>query len=123
MLFRSCEGQKVDHPEGTYDTSLSCNCFEHNPHWAETFQNMWRMTRSGGLVFVAVPTTGSQEHGTHENSPDSSPLTLNIGWNYYKNLEEKDFTDNFNLNEMFDKYFFELCFDNTKDLYFYGFKR
>ena len=53
-----CEGQKVDHPDGTYDTSLSCNCFEHNPHWVETFRNMHRMTKKDGLVFGECKTYG-----------------------------------------------------------------
>lgn len=123
-----CEGQNVDHPDNTYDVSGSCNCFEHNPHWVETFKNMWRMTKVGGLVFVSVPTTGCPEHGTHENKPGDSPLTIGIGWNYYKNLTESDYRENFNLEEMFSEYQFsefhqENDADVTHDIYFYGFKK
>lgn len=32
-----------------YDITISCNCFEHNPYWRETFLNMHRMTKEGGL--------------------------------------------------------------------------
>ena len=123
-----CEGQSVDHPDNTYDVSGSCNCFEHNPHWVETFRNMWRMTKVGGLVFVSVPTTGCPEHGTHENKPGDSPLTIDIGWNYYKNLTEADYRENFNLEDMFSEYQFsefhqENGADVTHDIYFYGFKK
>ena len=43
-----CEGDKVDHPDNTYDIAISCECFEHNPQWLETLENMYRMTRDGG---------------------------------------------------------------------------
>ena len=123
-----CEGQNVDHPDNSYDVSGSCNCFEHNPHWIGTFQNMWRMTRVGGLVFVSVPTIGCPEHGTHQNKPDDSPLTIKRGWDYYKNLTEQDYRDNFDLDSMFSEYHFrefheENGADVTHDIYFYGFKK
>jgi SAM-dependent methyltransferase len=119
-----CSGHEVDHADNTYDTSCSCNCFEHNPHWVETFRNMWRMTRVGGLVFVAVPTTGTREHGTHESIPEDSPLTLQKGWNYYKNLTIQDFEDNFNLDDMFSTFKFqELHQGGAHDIYFYGIKK
>ena len=53
-----CEGQKLDHPNETYDTVGSCECFEHNPYWVETFNNMYRMTKPNGLVFMSCATTG-----------------------------------------------------------------
>ena len=121
-----CPGQELDHPNDTYDVSCSCNCFEHNPHWIETFRNMHRMTKPGGLVFVSVPTTGCPEHGTHNNKPNDSPLTIKKGWNYYKNLTEQDYRENFNFDEMFQTYEFEVYRDDpttTYDLYFFGFKK
>ena len=121
-----CLGQEVDHANNTYDVSCSCNCFEHNPYWVETFENMHRMTREGGLVFVSVPTTGCPEHGTHGYKPEDSPLTIKRGWNYYKNLTEQDYRDNFNLDEMFSSYKFEevhIQRPEAHDIYFYGFKK
>jgi SAM-dependent methyltransferase len=116
-----CEGQLVDHPDNTYDTSGSCNCFEHNPYWVETFRNMYRMTKKDGLVFIVVPTTGYGEHGTSKNHPKDSPLTIAKGWEYYKNLTEQDFMDNFDIKEMFHTYKFET--NNFPELFFYGFKK
>jgi len=117
-----CQGQVLDHPDNTYDVSLSCEYFEHNPYWVETFQNMYRMTTSGGLVFMTCATTGRPEHGTTRSDPVSSPLTIGIGWDYYKNLTEQDFRDSFDIDEMFSEYKFEVGTPH-EDLYFYGIKK
>jgi len=117
-----CEGQNLDHPNETYDTVCSCECFEHNPYWVETFNNMYRMTKSGGLVFMTCATTGRQEHGTTRTSPQDSPLTTIKGWDYYKNLTTEDFILNFNLGKMFSYYEFEIG-GPIPDLYFYGIKQ
>ncbi len=41
-------GHALDFPDETFDVTLSCECFEHNPYWLETFRNMHRMTKAGG---------------------------------------------------------------------------
>jgi SAM-dependent methyltransferase len=117
-----CEGQNLDHPGDTYDTIGSCECFEHNPQWVATFNNMHRMAKPGGLIFMTCATTGRAEHGTTRSHPEASPLTVDKGWNYYKNLTEDDFTQNFDIAAMFSTYEFEVCKTNP-DLYFYGIKR
>jgi SAM-dependent methyltransferase len=117
------DGINFNQPANTFDTAGSCNCFEHNPHWVSNFKGMHEMLKPDGLLFIAVPTTGSEEHGTTKTDTNSSPLTVGLGWEYYKNLTEEDFREHFNLDEMFSVYKFELCFENTKDLYFYGIKK
>jgi SAM-dependent methyltransferase len=117
-----CEGQSLDHPDNTYDVSLSCECFEHNPYWIETFQNMHRLTKPNGLIFMSCATTGRPEHGTTRTSPSDSPLTIGKGWDYYKNLTEIDFRDNFHMDELFSEYTFEVGTTHA-DLYFYGIKK
>jgi len=117
-----CEGQKLDHPNETYDTVGSCECFEHNPYWVETFNNMYRMTKPNGLVFMSCATTGRAEHGTTRTSPQDSPLTVTNGWEYYKNLTEQDFRKNFDMDNMFREYEF-IVGSPHQDLYFYGIKR
>ena len=117
------DGINFNQAHNIFDTAGSCNCFEHNPHWVSNFKDMHGMLKPGGLLFITVPTIGSEEHGTTRTDPNSSPLTVGLGWDYYKNLTEEDFREHFNLDEMFSGYKFELCFDDTKDLYFYGIKR
>lgn len=114
-----CQGQDLKHPDNTYDVSISCECFEHNPYWVETFQNMIRMTKSDGLVVMSCATTGRLEHGTRRTTPHDAPL---IPWDYYKNLTEDDFKSHFSLADIFTEFAFEV-YEPHHDLYFYGIKR
>lgn len=116
-----CEGDKISHEDNIYDVAISCECFEHNPAWVETFKNMYRMTKEGGLVIFTCATTGRSEHGTTRTSPKNSPGTQAINWDYYNNLTENDFNEKFSLNELFDEYFF-LVNKSSCDLYFFGIK-
>ena len=114
-----CPGQELDHPDGYYDTVCSCECFEHNPYWVETFRNMIRMTRSGGLVVITCATDGRPEHGTRRSKPEDAPL---ITWDYYRNLNEQDFREKFDLDQWFSEHAF-MVEPTVHDLYFYGFRR
>ena len=112
------EGQKLDYEDNSFDVAVSAECFEHNPYWAETFSNMHRM--SSKYVFFTCATDGRAEHGTTRTDIGSSPFT--IEWDYYRNLNENDFQQEFNLDEMFESYFFETN-DVSHDVYFCGLKR
>ena len=113
-----CNGEDLDYPDNSFDVAVSAECFEHNPEWVATFQNMWRMTSTH--VMMTCATEGRPEHGTRKSSPGSSPLTLD--WDYYRNLTEDDFREHFDLDTMFTEYFFETN-AVSHDLYFYGVKR
>lgn len=108
-----CQGQEYDAPDESFDVCSSGECFEHNPYWAETFANMVRMCKSGGLVFFTCATTGRKEHGTTRTDSESSPLTVKIGWEYYRNLDENDFRESF--EESFDNIFQQYEFHSTED--------
>lgn len=86
-----CQGQDYAGPDGSFDTVISCECMEHNPYWRETFQNMVRLRKPGGLVLMTCATLGTGEHGTARTTPRSSPHTAAAGWTYYQNLTEGDF--------------------------------
>lgn len=98
-------GHELDHPDGSYDITLSGECFEHDPHWRETFLNMVRMTRPGGLVAFSCASRGRAEHGTMRSDRKVSPGTQSVGFDYYRNLEEHDFGD-LPLGDMFTAYRF-----------------
>jgi SAM-dependent methyltransferase len=83
------KGEELDFPDGAFDTTASCECFEHNEKWSQTFQNMVRMTRPGGLVFFTCATTGRPEHGTRRTTPQDAPFC----GDYYRNLVAEDFWD------------------------------
>jgi hypothetical protein len=111
-------GEELTYPDNSFDVTVSAECFEHNPEWVATFRNMWRM--SSTHVIMTCATEGRAEHGTRRSQPSSSPLTLH--WDYYKNLTVDDFTKHFDLEAMFETYFFDHNRDSC-DLYFYGLKK
>ena len=113
------EGNKLDLPNEYFDLAISCECFEHNPNWVDTFKNMYRMTKLGGFVIITCATRGRLEHGTTRTNPAASPGTDVSGWNYYKNLNKSDFEKNLSLENKFSKYFFYRN-KNSADLYFVG---
>lgn len=113
-------GENVKYRDDSFDISVSAECFEHNPQWAEGFANMKRMTRPGGLIVFSCAGTGRPEHGTARTDPGSSPFTTSAGWNYYRNLTPQDFEGVPGLLDGLEYKFFE--YEKTNDLYFVGMK-
>lgn len=107
--------QEVGFQDGSFDVSVSAECFEHNPYWAETFQNMYRLASK--FVIFTCASDGREEHGTRRSHPSTSPFTLD--WDYYRNLNEKDFRSIFDIDSMFDRHEFTYN-EKSKDLYFWG---
>jgi SAM-dependent methyltransferase len=117
-----CSGHEIAFPDATFDISISCECFEHNPHWIATFFNMHRMTKAGGLVVITCASKGRLEHGTMRAASYGSPGTQSVGIDYYRNLAEKDFRKAADLDNLFSAYRF-FYISTNKDLYFIGWKR
>lgn len=111
-------GHQVDHANGTYDLVVSGECFEHDPHWQDTFANMVRMTRPGGLVAFTCASHGRPEHGTRRSDISDSPGTQAEGTDYYRNLAAADF-DPLPLDSWFSDWRFWYM-PTTFDLYFAG---
>lgn len=115
-------GHEVDLPSESFDVTLSAECFEHNPVWRETFANMYRMTKPGGLVIMTCATTGRVEHGTTRSAhAEYSVGTIAVGWDYYRNLTQEDFEIAFRLSVMFTVHRFYTA-KTSHDLYFFGAK-
>ena len=104
-------------PDESFDIAVSAECFEHNPEWRETFSNMVRLVRPGGLIAFTCAGEGRPEHGTSNSDIGSSPLTVSLGWEYYRNLTPEDFSD---LTDEVDGIFVENS--TACDLYFVGVK-
>lgn len=117
-----CQGQDFSGPSDSFDTVISCECLEHNPFWLETFHNMVRVCKPGGLVLMTCASVGRGEHGTARTAPDHSPLTVMQGWNYYKNLSERDLRSKLPLEHWFTDF---ASWTNWRefDLYFAGIKK
>lgn len=117
-----CEGQNLDFPTGYFDVAISCECFEHNRYWLETFTNMIRMLRPGGLCVFTCATIGRGEHGTARRGKGASLTSLqDLHESYYVNLEKYDFLKRIHLDDHFVEYRF---FTNVffRDLFFIGIK-
>lgn len=112
-------GHEVDLPDGSFDITVSCECFEHDPHWVRTWQNMIRLTRPGGLVVVTCASRGRPEHGTVRTRAASSPGTQFEGLDYYRNVTCDDVRENLDLASAFDRW--GLGYQRAYfDLYFAG---
>ena len=117
-----CEGSLYDAPDNFFDIVISCECFEHNRLWRETFQNMYRMCKSEGMILLTCASTGRPEHGTKKTNPDRSLTSNYRGWeDYYQNLTEDDFLNNFKIKDMFKIFKFKYN-PISCDLYFFGIK-
>lgn len=102
-----------------FDIVLSCECFEHNPFWKETFLNMHDHLQKDGVMIVTCASTGRVEHGTDRTNRLHSPGTASVGINYYQNLTKSDLVKNLDLPNLFAYYDFFEC-KASNDLYFIG---
>lgn len=117
-----CQGQDYAGPSDHFDTVISCEAMEHNPFWKETLLNMIRVCRPGGLIVMTCATVGREEHGTARTTPEDSPLTVASGWDYYRNLSERDISSAVELSSHLAKWRFWVNWSHF-DLLFCGVKR
>jgi len=108
-------------PSGSVDVVVSTECFEHDPHYKDSLLNIVRLLRPGGLFFFTCASTGRPEHGTIRQNPENSPLTIQKGWDHYKNLTELDIRMAVDVDTVFPDHHFEFN-EPAGDLYFWGFK-
>jgi len=113
-------GHEIDYADGSYDITISGECLEHDPHWQDTFINMARMTRPGGLVAFSCASLGRPEHGTTRTYKTDSPGTQSLGLDYYRNLTAADF-HGLELPSIFSRWQFWYL-PTHFDLYFVGAK-
>jgi SAM-dependent methyltransferase len=137
----ACPANEYDDPDNTFDTIISCECWEHNPFYKESIMNAIRMLKSGGYFIWTCATTGRPVHGTKtqdkidrnnqitlQGNPTNNWITMpNVekdDWDneYYKNVTEDDIRDFCNVDEIFIIYEFEVELNHC-DLYFWGIKK
>lgn len=83
---RVVDGSAIDDPDGSWDVTVSGECFEHDPHWEDTFRTMVRLARPGGLVAFTCASRGRIEHGTSRTTATESPGTQSVGLDHYRNV-------------------------------------
>ena len=128
-----CPAQDYDEPDETFDTIISCECWEHNPFYKESIQNAVRMLKSGGLFFFTCATTGRPVHGVSYLEEQCSkqydnwktlPNVERENWDndYYKNVTEDDVREAIDVDNIFSSYEFDVE-ENHCDLFFWGIKK
>ena len=135
-----CPAQEYDAPDNSFDTIISCECWEHNPFYKESIQNAVRMLKPGGLFLFTCATTGRPVHGTATQDAidianmktlqgtdivewKTMPNVSREDWDneYYRNVTEDDVRAAISIDDIFSSYQFEVNTDHC-DLYFWGIK-
>ena len=129
-----CPAQDYNAPDESFDTIISCECWEHNPYYKESIVNATRMLKPGGLFLFTCATTGRPVHGVasleatcseqHKGSWKTMPNVSRENWDneYYRNVTEEDVRDAIDIDNIFSSYEFEIHTEHC-DLYFWGIKK
>ena len=128
-----CPAQDYNAPDNTFDTIISCECWEHNPFYAESIQNAIRMLKPGGYFIFTCAYPGRPVHGVksleevskqkYENWKTMPNVSIDDWDNeYYRNLTEGDIRECIDIDNIFAEYEFEVE-HNHFDLYFWGIKK
>lgn len=131
FLFQRCrytgidivDGRNVDvvtqvheyDPDKQYDVVISSEMLEHDMSYRQSLQNMFALTKPGGLLLFTAAGTDRPEHGTTEHHPGDSPLTHN----YYVNITVEMIVGSIDLEEFSS---FTISYLQT-DIRFAGVKR
>ena len=115
-----CFGQDAEFKSNYFDSIISCECFEHNEYWIETFSNMIRMLKQGGACIITCASVGRGEHGTKRCVKNYSLTSDELNMDYYRNLDVADFKKTGLLKNFSAYKFIKNIY--SKDLYFIGFK-
>lgn len=121
-----CPGHLYNELDGSFDTIISTECFEHDIHFPETLKNIIRLLRSGGLFLFTCGTIGRAEHGTSKTDSVDSPFTSKIkNWcNYYGVVTENQVRNIIEMDKIFVLYKFDVnpifC---PGDIRFWGIKK
>lgn len=84
------DGEKIPFEE-EFDVVISCECFEHNRTWRNTFLEMNRVLKPGGLCLITCAGIARGEHGTKRCVPTYSLSASHAEGDYYRNLDILDF--------------------------------
>jgi SAM-dependent methyltransferase len=96
------EGENINKLNKKFDLIISAECFEHAENWKCVFRQMVDSIKEHGYIILTIASKGRLEHGTKRTINSHSPGT----GDYYKNLTKRDFFKNFNIDILFEDYFF-----------------
>ena len=96
-------GENINKLNKKFDIIISGECFEHAENWKRIFKQMINNIREHGYIILTIASKGRLEHGTKRTINSDSPGTTG---DYYKNITKRDFFKNFNIDILFEDYFF-----------------
>lgn len=70
-------------PSNKFDCIISTEMLEHDEYFAASLNAMFKLLKPGGLLLITAAGHGRKEHGTHNFTPQDSPLTQS----YYRNID------------------------------------
>ena len=97
------DGENINKLNKKFDIIISGECFEHAENWKRIFKQMINNIREHGYIILTIASKGRLEHGTKRTINSDSPGTTG---DYYKNITKRDFFKNFNIDILFEDYFF-----------------
>lgn len=96
------------------DVIISTEMLEHDKFWNYSLDAMWNKLKKGGLLLITAGGDCRHEHGTHNHTPQDSPLTND----YYRNISNEMFS-NVMTPGLFKEYYLRQI---PCDIQFYGIK-
>ena len=111
--------------DGSFDTIISTECFEHDAQYAESLRKISAMLAPGGILVFTCASTGRPEHGTRRTTPKDSWGTRGQQaefQDYYKNLTLADVAEVLPLDNIFATWS-AYYHAGHKDLFFVGIKQ
>ena len=102
-------------PKDKVDVVISTECFEHDPYFEASLNNMYNLLLGDGLMVFTCATYGRAEHGP-------SPIINNRM--FYRNITIANIVNAINLEQHFSKFAIESeMVGDVFDLRFWGIKR
>lgn len=118
-----CPAHLFEGESGFFDTIISCETLEHDPHWNRTLYRAVDLLRPGGLLIITCASGNRPEHGTRRTSPgDSGSSVLDEWGDYYLNLNPEDIRSTMDIPKIFARHILRTV-RNGQDLQFWGEKK
>lgn len=75
-----------------FDTVVSAEMLEHDPHWRASLLRMYELLKPGGLLVISCAAPGRPEHGTRRTG---EVWTDPANPDYYRNVSADDIRETF----------------------------
>jgi SAM-dependent methyltransferase len=123
--FGRLKPESMDVVFDQYDTIVSAEMLEHDPHWRLSLKRMYELLKPGGLLAISCAGPGRPEHGTPRTTGPDAVWTDPANPDYYRNISTGDIAEALGLKPRGGPFkWWELSGRETwpQDTYFWGMK-